>query len=631
MKASHLFAAAVAMHDRVLRAPRLFSLNGAPSAAKREVAMNRCLSALALAASVSMLSGCYTVNSFVDAPDANPGDGVCARALTVAEMRRGVIAPRLAPQLEQLREAAAGLPPSALERLTRGDASTAQALTQLRNAAPGFELPDDIVNPAVLLCTLRAAIMEANARPWKSFISVPPGTYNLTLPNAPNGAGGRLLISNSMRIQGSGAAVTTVDGQGSSTVMLVDPAGNANVEINHLTIRNGNAQSGGGIFIDGGTVEMEDLVIRDNFGFTGGGGLVVSENATAYLRRSTLRDNLAQGAFGGAIWNVGSLWVYDSTLHGNQSNRAGAIHNNADGALNLRNVTISGNRADVDDPAGASGVGGIQQNGFAVLNNVTITGNEGTSDRAGGLYMQAGATTVLKNSIVAGNNGNGAADDCNGSLSGDSKYNLIGDSTGCTIPSFVFTFLLDVPAGLGSLQFNGGPTQTHRLLAGSAALDAAYSFPPPAIDACEALDQRGVPRPQGAGHCDMGAFEHTSAGSLEVSGFMLVDATTDTDIRPLRNDDWLVLEQLPPQLSIRAVVASATPASSVVFGYAGDPAYRTENIAPYALGGDVSGNYVPVDLTVGEQVLTATPYSGASGTGATGARRTIRFTVLKLN
>ena len=131
---------------------------------------------------------------------------------------------------------------------------------------------------------------------------------------------------------------------------------------------------------------MEDLVIHDSFGFTGG-GLVVSENAIGYLGRSTMSESLATGLGGGAIWNLGTLWVYDSTLHGNQSNRAGAIQNNASGQLNLRNVTISGIRADVDDPAGALGVGGIQQNGFSVLNNVTINGNEGTFNRAGGIHM----------------------------------------------------------------------------------------------------------------------------------------------------------------------------------------------------------------------------------------------------
>ncbi len=47
---------------------------------------------------------------------------------------------------------------------------------------------------------------------------------------------------------------------------------------------------------------------------------------------------------------------------------------------------------------------------------------------------------------------------------------------------------------LGSLANNGGLTKTHALLAGSGG------------NACEATDQRGVTRPQGA-TCDIGAFE----------------------------------------------------------------------------------------------------------------------------
>src|SRR5690606_22794037 len=50
--------------------------------------------------------------------------------------------------------------------------------------------------------------------------------------------------------------------------------------------------------------------------------------------------------------------------------------------------------------------------------------------------------------------------------------------------------LFNEPANLGPLADNGGPTQTHDLLAGSAALDAgdAAFAPPPATD------QRGLPR-----------------------------------------------------------------------------------------------------------------------------------------
>lgn len=125
---------------------------------------------------------------------------------------------------------------------------------------------------------------------------------------------------------------------------------------------------------------------------------------------------------------------YDSTLRDNQSNRAGAIHNNAQGALNLRNVTISGNWSGIE-----SGTGGVNRTGFAVLDNVTITGNEGTSDRAGGILTAAGATTATKNSIVAANLGNGGADDCAGATLTATPY-VGADGTGAAGASRAIRF-----------------------------------------------------------------------------------------------------------------------------------------------------------------------------------------------
>ena len=170
---------------------------------------------------------------------------------------------------------------------------------------------------------------------------------------------------------------------------------------------------------------------------------------------------------------------------------------------------------------------------------------------------------MLKNSIIAGNHGGSGPHDCVGQLSGDSKYNLIGDTNACTIPSFVSTFLLNVDPLLGPLTNNGGPTQTHLPAANSPVLEAGYQFPPPAADGCEIRDQRGVPRPQGGGVCDMGAVEVTSANTF-VTGFILVNAASNTDIRPMLHGDTLVLSELPPELSIRAVVTGGT--GSVVFG-----------------------------------------------------------------
>src|SRR6185503_13204243 len=66
---------------------------------------------------------------------------------------------------------------------------------------------------------------------------------------------------------------------------------------------------------------------------------------------------------------------------------------------------------------------------------------------------------------------------------------------------------------LGSLQFNGGPTETLALGGGSAAIDAGHpSTPGGAGFTCTLTDQRGVARPvDGDGlngpRCDIGAYE----------------------------------------------------------------------------------------------------------------------------
>src|SRR5215475_9760884 len=67
------------------------------------------------------------------------------------------------------------------------------------------------------VCTLRAAIMEANHAPGGPHtISLPPGLYALTIPHA-SGSGadettGDLDITSSMSIIGAGSSTTIIDG-----------------------------------------------------------------------------------------------------------------------------------------------------------------------------------------------------------------------------------------------------------------------------------------------------------------------------------------------------------------------------------------------------------------------------------
>jgi hypothetical protein len=112
-----------------------------------------------------------------------------------------------------------------------------------------------------------------------------------------------------------------------------------------------------------------------------------------------------------------------------------------------------------------------------------------------------------------------------------------------------------------------------------------------------------------------------------VTGFVLVDAEADADIRTLGAADTLDLAALPPELSIRAVAGEEV--RSVRFSFDDAGAYQVENVAPYALGGDINGDYTPVEALVqpGTREVQATPYAGKNGSGEPGPALTITLVV----
>lgn len=384
-------------------------------------------------------------------------------------------------------------------------------------------------------CTLRAAIQEANSVAGSDRIIVPAMAIIL---------GSRLQITSPIELFGAGADRTIVDANRKDLVFLIN---SGPVTLEALTVRGGV----GGIQVRAGTVQINDARITDNIReIGGGGGVFVASGATVRVRRTTIDGNVGAGAgSGGAggIANVGTLLVRESLIGGNPvasrdevgpgtgngSNRTGGIWNAPGAILSLTNTTVSGNVGDARDAA----TGGIVNNGFAFLNNVTLTNNKGRGNvlgsfRGGGLLSGSGATTVVQNTIIANNDGRGGPHDCAGALSSTSRYNLIGSTTGCTLPPREMppnpdTFILNQSPQLGPLADNGGPTRTHLPATTSPVIDAGSPFPPggPAANACEATDQRGIPRLL----CDMGAVEL----EVVVPADLTVSSTADlVDVRP---------------------------------------------------------------------------------------------------
>ena len=112
-----------------------------------------------------------------------------------------------------------------------------------------------------------------------------------------------------------------------------------------------------------------------------------------------------------------------------------------------------------------------------------------------------------------------------------------------------------------------------------------------------------------------------------VTGFVLVNADTNQDIRTLSNSDTIDLTQLPPNLSLRVTTAPAQ-VGSVAFSTPNNSNFRTENVAPYALNGDTNGDYVPVQFSEGTTALTAVAYTEEDRQGLGGRPLQINFNVI---
>jgi len=290
-------------------------------------------------------------------------------------------------------------------------------------------------------------------------------------------------IGNDVILDGEGKL--TVDGNDDHTVFRTGaPAFPTRVsaELRALSITRGVGAISVG---PGTTLKVVDAVIHENRG-----GIGVSQthplcvcNAVVDVRRSTIDGNIGAGMASGGIATVS-----DSTISRNTGINSGGVWLYSRGSLTLRNSTISGNTATATDGGGMAllPVGG-RYAPTASLHNSTVANNSPSA------IIVVGEVT-LTNSLIEGG--------CAGRIvSNGGNLESLGDTCGLTAA----TDQVNVTPGelnLGPLQDNGGPTETHALLEGSFAIDAAI------LASCPGTDQRGFSRPEPGGtECDVGAYE----------------------------------------------------------------------------------------------------------------------------
>ncbi len=256
---------------------------------------------------------------------------------------------------------------------------------------------------------------------------------------------------------------------------------------------------------------------------------------------------------GGAVCNLGTLSINNSTLSGNSAAANGGALYNA-GALHVTNSTFYGNMA-----TGGSG-GAIYSNtgSMATVLNSTFSGNTATT--AGASIDDASGPFTVSNSILDTPSSVG---NCSGlSTINDGGYNIFATpsthsgSSDPTCPNVATDVLasegqlaLDTTDGLAP---NGGPTDTIALLPTSLAINAIP-------DLCPGTDQRGYPRPAlGSAACDVGAYE-----------FQTTLTVPDVPALPgAAFDVTAMLGPILPSQSPSAVCATTSP--QIIFTFQGN-------------------------------------------------------------
>jgi hypothetical protein len=402
---------------------------------------------------------------------------------------------------------------------------------------PDLLLTDNICDAGAGLCTLRAAIMQANFTAGDDTISLPATTFNLGAgTNEDVALDGDLDITSNITINGASATSTFINGSLNERVFHVLSGG---FTVSNVTIQNGDAliDNGGGILVNGGSVNLNYSRVIGNSANIGGGiavtGGSLTLNYSSVGNGSSPTGNAADTIGGGLYLGSGaSATINNSTFSYNTANAGAGIFVAGGATIVFNNSTISTNSA--DGTLVTDGGGGVLVGGTATFNSVTVASN--TTATVGGGIMQLGGTVNVRNTIIADNvdttigAGQAEAPDCSGSLA-SFGYNLLETSSGCSgivhnvngdivianiVPATVFN--------LGALMDNGGQTDAHTLTHAISLTDPNNAI---AVDRANpsgcsngssnlTTDQRGPGFLRNENlRCDIGAFEFVYVAGVQ--------------------------------------------------------------------------------------------------------------------
>lgn len=364
-----------------------------------------------VAGSTAGLAAVFTVNSPLNAHDADTTDGICDDGAGHCTLRAAL------EQADQL-----------------GGTNTI-------NVPTGTYLLDAALGPLV----------TGNSSNNLSLVGVgAPGSVIIDGQNATtifelNGNGSTVSINN-LVIQQGYRLISNPGAYGVCIGAGIAVYSGMTVNVSYSAVQNNTAAygSGGGICINFGTFNLDNSTVQGNVATFGGGGIRITSGlppGTLNITNSTISGNTTTG---------------DPANPGNA--QSGGIVSQA--TVNITNSTLSGNSG---QNAGSAFVGA--NSSVLTLRNVTVVGNIGTG---GQISAQGpGISMIAESTIIA--NPVGGGPNCVGTTSIQSSGHNLESGNTCNFTAA--SDLLNANPQLGPLQNNGGITVTHALLSGSPAID----------------------------------------------------------------------------------------------------------------------------------------------------------------
>ncbi|VAW43406.1 hypothetical protein MNBD_CHLOROFLEXI01-3122 [hydrothermal vent metagenome] len=301
------------------------------------------------------------------------------------------------------------------------------------------------------VCTLRAAVMEANALASEDTIQLPSGSYLLTISGEDEdiSATGDIDITDDLFFIGNDMATTIIDGNQLDRIFHIF---GGSVSISDMTITNGEvtgSSGGGGIYLerdDGGfpgNLTLDTVTISNNrssgigtISSISGGGILskgmltvtnslIISNETIWgtgggirgeehlvIQKTEVRENIASGLGGGVV--ATSMILKDSLIDGNtltdNSGEGGGLYISGGGpfiffpliiedSIISNNSILSGQGGGIFIGANAS----LTVSRTKIISNSANSPNGNTGTRGGGIYNESNQGVTIVDTTITGN------------------------------------------------------------------------------------------------------------------------------------------------------------------------------------------------------------------------------------